>query len=109
VVVAEFVTIGEERLSRVLCTCQAKLDAIVVVELIADIVSIAITQITVFIAFALVEGNLGTHPERVFSVFGYVFPLWPDAWGFLFTHIDKAFQQLTGMPVQLRNHHELTQ
>ena len=108
-VVAQVVAVGEEGLSGILCRCDTQFNAVVVVELVAQVVTVFVAQITVEVTVAVVERNLERSHEQVFSVFGDVAHLRPYAALTFFTDHDIVGKLLARLVVQLGNHLQLAQ
>ena len=103
-VVAPVVTVGEKGLSCILCRRYSQFDAIAVVELVAEVVTVFIAQVAVEVALTVVEWNLGGSHKHVFPVFEDVAHLWPYAARTLFTDHDVVGELLARLIVQLGNH-----
>ena len=68
-VIAHAVLVGKEGLTGILCANDASLDVGTIVKLIAQRVTIAVSQIAVSVALSFVEGNMTCGHHRVFAVF----------------------------------------
>ena len=88
------VLVGKEGLAGILCANDASLDVGTIVKLIAQRVTIAVSQIAVSVALSFVEGNMACGHHRVFAVFHDVMKGWKV--GLLpgyFAHIGEKRQQ----------------
>ena len=110
VVVAPVVATREERFASILGSRQSELESVAVVELIAQVVTIAVASIAVLVALALIEGNLQGSLQRVTALLEKGGEWREERCGRRKRFAtDEADQQAAGVPVEALYHQQFVE